>query len=48
MAARLGTVLDVLNRALHRLAEEGLIDVERHRIRILDREGLRKKAMLEE
>jgi len=47
MAARLGTVLDVLNRALHSLADEGLIAVERHRIRILDREGLEEKAMLE-
>ena len=47
MAARLGTVLDVLNRALHSLADEGLIEVERHRIRILDREGLKAKAMLE-
>jgi CRP/FNR family transcriptional regulator len=47
MAARLGTVLDVLNRALHRLAREGLIDVERHEIRILDREGLRAVAGLE-
>jgi CRP/FNR family transcriptional regulator len=48
MASRLGTVLDVLNRALHSLANEGLIEVERHRIRILDREGLKKRAMLEE
>ncbi len=45
IAARLGTVLDVLNRALHKLAREGLIEVERHEIRILDREGLRAKAM---
>lgn len=44
MAARLGTVLDVLNRALHQLAREGLIDVQRHQIRILDQEGLRAKA----
>jgi CRP/FNR family transcriptional regulator len=46
LAARLGTVLDVLNRALHSLAEEGLIQVERHQIHILDREGLKAKAML--
>lgn len=44
MAARLGTVLDVLNRALHQLAREGLIDVQRHQIRILDQEGLRARA----
>lgn len=47
MAARLGTVLDVLNRALHGLADDGLIEIERHQIQILDREGLREKAMLE-
>ena len=46
MAARLGTVLDVINRALHGLAREGLIQVERHQIRILDPEGLRQRAMV--
>ena len=46
MAARLGTVLVVLNRALHGLAAEGLIEVERHQIRIIDPEGLEAKAML--
>jgi len=48
MAARLGTVLDVLNRALHRLADEGLIEVARHQIRILDVAGLKDRAMLTE
>ncbi len=47
MAARLGTVLEVLNRALHRLADEGLIEVDRHQIRIRDREGLKAKALIE-
>lgn len=47
MAARLGTVLEVLNRALHRLADEGLIEVDRHQIRIRDREGLKDKALIE-
>jgi DNA-binding transcriptional regulator YhcF (GntR family) len=47
MAARLGTVLDVVNRALHELAREGLIQVERRQIRILDPEGLRKRAMVD-
>ncbi|HKZ83696.1 MAG TPA: Crp/Fnr family transcriptional regulator [Anaerolineae bacterium] len=47
MAARLGTVPDVLNRALRSLADEGLIRVERHQIQILDREGLKTRAMLE-
>lgn len=46
MAARLGTVPDVLNRALRGLAEEGLIQIERQRIHILDRRGLERKAML--
>ncbi len=48
MAARLGTVLVVLNRALHSLAVEGLIEVQRHQIQIIDREGLEAKAMLNE
>jgi CRP/FNR family transcriptional regulator len=43
MAARLGTVPDVLNRALRKLVEEGLISVTRHQIRIIDPEGLRSK-----
>ena len=46
MAARLGTVPDVLNRALRSLAEEGLIQIERHQIQILDRKGLERKALL--
>jgi CRP/FNR family transcriptional regulator len=47
MAARLGTVPDVINRALRSLVEEGLIQVERHQIQVLDRQGLEAKAMLE-
>jgi CRP/FNR family transcriptional regulator len=43
MAARLGTVPDVLNRALRKLVEEGLISVARHQIVITDPEGLRAK-----
>ena len=46
MAARLGTVPDVLNRALRSLSEEGLIQIERHQIQILDRKGLDDKVML--
>ncbi len=48
LASRLGTVPDVLNRALRGLSEAGLIQVDRRQIRILDREGLGQKAMLEE
>lgn len=44
MAARLGTVPDVLNRALRSLADENLIEIERHQVRILDRVGLESKA----
>jgi CRP/FNR family transcriptional regulator, dissimilatory nitrate respiration regulator len=47
MAARVGTVPDVLNRALRKLGDEGLIRVERHQIQILDREALEARAMLE-
>jgi len=47
MAARLGTVLHVVNRALHELVREGLIEVERHQIRILDPEGLKERAMID-
>ncbi len=46
MAARLGTVPDVLNRALRSLVDEGLIQVERHQIQILDLQGLEARAML--
>lgn len=47
MAARLGTVPDVISRALQKLVEEQLIRVERQRIWILNREGLAAKAILE-
>ena len=46
MAAHLGTVPDVLNRALRGLVEAGLIQVERQQITILDRDGLVAKAAL--
>lgn len=48
MAAHLGTVPDVLNRALRSLAEDGLIEIDRHMIKILDRAGLEEKAALGE
>lgn len=47
MAARLGTVPDVLNRALRKLADGGLIHVDRHQIQILNRTDLEAKALLE-
>lgn len=48
MSSRLGTVPDVLNRALRKLAEKEMIRVERHQIQILDREGLKKIAQVTE
>ena len=47
MAARLGTVTDVLNRSLRRMEDKGLIEVERDQIRILDQDSLAKLANLE-
>jgi CRP/FNR family transcriptional regulator len=44
MAARLGTVRDVLSRALHALEEERLLKVERHQIVLLDPEGLARRG----
>jgi CRP-like cAMP-binding protein len=46
MAARLGTVPDVLNRALRTLSDAGLIRVDRRQITILDRGRLRQRAQL--
>jgi CRP/FNR family transcriptional regulator len=45
LAARLGTVPDVLNRALRSLIEAGHVQVERHQIRILDQAGLEMIAL---
>ena len=47
MANRLGTVPDVLNRALRTFAKDNLIYVERHQIKILDYKGLEAKAGLD-
>jgi CRP/FNR family transcriptional regulator, dissimilatory nitrate respiration regulator len=44
MAARLGTAPDVLNRALRSLVEEGLIELSRQQIRILDYHSLAAKT----
>lgn len=46
IASRLGTVPDVLNRTLRAFAEENLVVVSRHEIRIIDRDGLQAKADL--
>jgi CRP-like cAMP-binding protein len=44
MATRLGTVRDVLSRALHNLQDEGLLRVDRNAIWILDPESLNKRG----
>ncbi len=44
MAVRLGTVRDVLSRALRTLENEGLLKVERSGIFILDREALARRG----
>lgn len=46
LASRLGTVPDVLSRAMRSLTEARLIQVERQQIRIVDRPGLETRAML--
>ncbi len=46
MAAHLGTVPDVINRALRSLTEAELIRVERQQIVILDRDKLAAKALI--
>ena len=47
MANRLGTVPDVLHRALQSLVKANLIRVERHQIQILNREALAVRAALD-
>jgi CRP-like cAMP-binding protein len=44
IAARLGTVLDVVNRNLQRFVREGLIEIQRNKILIIDRGQLDKIA----
>jgi CRP-like cAMP-binding protein len=41
IAAEVGTVREMVGRALRHLSEDGLIRLERHRIHIVDRDGLR-------
>lgn len=46
MAAQLGTVREMVGRALRELEDEGLIRFDRHRILILDGAALEEKAMM--
>lgn len=45
LAARLGTVTDVIQRSLRKLEADNLIEVERQRIFIVDRDELEKLAI---
>jgi CRP-like cAMP-binding protein len=47
LAAHLGTVPDVLSRVIRELTKAGLIEIDRQQIRILDREGLVKRGMIQ-
>lgn len=44
MASRLGTVREMVGRALRNLASDGIIEFDRHRIVVLDVERLRREA----
>jgi CRP/FNR family transcriptional regulator len=46
LAARLGTVPDVLSRALRTLADAGLIRFDRRQITVLDRDKLAARASM--
>ena len=48
LAARLGTVPDVLSRTLRSLVDGGLITMDRHAIHILQRQALEKLAAVKE
>jgi CRP/FNR family transcriptional regulator, dissimilatory nitrate respiration regulator len=48
LAARLGTVPDVLSRVTRELTKAGLIEMDKLYIRILDRKGLSERAMLQD
>src|SRR5690606_10002991 len=44
LAARLGTVPDVVQRAIGKFQSDGLLDVSRREIRVLDEAGLQQLA----
>jgi CRP/FNR family cyclic AMP-dependent transcriptional regulator len=44
MAAQVGTVREMVSRVLRAFEEEGLISFDRHRLIVLDREGLEREA----
>lgn len=46
LAARLGTVPDVLSRVIRELTKAGLIEMDKQQIRIVNRAGLAERAMI--
>ena len=44
LASRLGTVREVISRNLARFRAEGLVQIQGHQLRILDRESLQREA----
>lgn len=46
LAARLGTVPDVLSRVIRELTKAGLIEMDKQQIRIVNRAGLVERAMI--
>lgn len=48
LAAHLGTVPDVLSRVIRELTKAGLIEMDKHQIRILNRKGLSARVQKEE
>jgi CRP/FNR family cyclic AMP-dependent transcriptional regulator len=44
MASQLGSVRDVIGRSLRALEDEGLVRIDRHRIVLIDREGMEAAA----
>lgn len=46
MASRLGTVREMVGRALRSLAQDGAIRIDRHRIEVIDRAELEAQAQL--
>jgi CRP/FNR family transcriptional regulator len=47
LASRLGTVREVVSRNLARFRAEGLIQVQGHQVKLLDREGLEREMQAE-
>jgi CRP-like cAMP-binding protein len=47
LAARLGTVREVVSRNLMRFRAEGIVRLEEHQLAILDRTGLEREAAAE-